>query len=103
MRINDNTIFWSNSDYVKDWLSNCPYRFSIKTLGKGHRGVILYILENPESIKEFIQEYNKSESSYALFCLTANQYTSDNPIYVSISKFGYNYGGKFTRKPKNKK
>lgn len=82
------TRFWSNKDYVEDWLNNLKdfnYKFSIKKLGPGHRGVELYILNNEDV--SFFEKYKIGKSKYAMFYLTRNQYTKGSPFYVSIKKF----------------
>lgn len=93
--------FWNNKDYVIDWLKNCDLRFSVELLGRGHRGVLLFIFDESKT-EEFIVKYNGTESEFASFCITRNMYTKGSPLYISLAKFGYNYGSKYTRKPKNK-
>ena len=86
--------FWSNKNYVEDLFKDCSYKLSIKTIGSGHRGVYLYLLDDSIQVEDFIKVYSGSKTKYAYFYLTCNHITKRNPIYVSIRKIGYNYGGK---------
>ena len=88
------TRFWSNKNYVEDLFKDCPYRTLVKTIGAGHRGVYLYLLDNNVQIENFIKIYNGVKTKYGYFYLTCNHITKGNPIYVSIRKIGYNYGSK---------
>lgn len=80
--------FWSNKDYVEDWLNNLKgfnYKFSVNTIGKGHKGVELYVFDI-EDIELFMKEYGRGKSAYAEFYLTRSMYTKGSPFYVSIKK-----------------
>lgn len=82
----------SNKMYVENWLEDSKYQFTAVTLGKGHRGVHLYLHGNCK-IDEFIKEYSGTKSDFATFYVTKNHITKNYPLYVSIRKFGFNYGG----------
>jgi hypothetical protein len=95
-----NKKFWTNKNYVEDFLKDCNLKFSIKTLGRGHRGVELFILEKNLNIEKFLKEYSGKESKYAHFAITPSRFTGGSPFYVSIVKFGYNYNCKYPFKSK---
>lgn len=87
------TRIWNNKNYVEDWLQQLPItNYLVKTIGRGHRGVLLYIFDKID-IDKFIENYSGNKSKYAYFYLMKDSITKDNPIYVSISKIGYTYGG----------
>ena len=78
--------FWVNKQYVENCLeeNNVSERYSVKTIGRGHKGVYLYIFEI--SNDTFIEKYgNNMECSSCKIYLTKGKFDI-SPIYVSIKK-----------------
>ena len=78
--------FWANKQYVENCLeeNNVSERYSVKTIGKGHRGVYLYVFEM--SNDAFIEKYRSNmECSSCKIYLTKGRFDV-SPIYVSVKK-----------------
>lgn len=76
--------FWCNKEKVEYCLkqNNVKERYSVKTIGKGHREVYMYIfnISNEEFLKKY--GYNMTCDKFEIYF--TNGKTSFSPIYVSI-------------------
>lgn len=75
---------WGLKATIEHWLAskgitNC----SVQTLGRGHRGVRLYIFE--ESVDDFLLKYPNLETRLYKGSFTKSQYCEGNPLYVSMT------------------